>query len=394
MSSASARSAEAAPEPGGRWLERLRALLLLALVLAGALAAFGAFRWYVFEDAYITFRYAANLADGHGFAFNPGEAVLGTSTPAWTLLLALARRLGADIPTVAAVLATLSVAASAWCGARILARLGHPHAGVVYAAALACGVFALHPLSTMETGFYCLLLHVGALCLLARRELPLGLCIGLACLTRYDGVVFAVLALALLWFDTRRVPWKGALLAAALLLPWLLYAQSTFGSVLPNTYHAKSGSQSSALAYLCASLPLFLESSYFPTLCDEPLVAVRALFLPAALACLPLLLLLRPLRAEPLRLVLVLQPALLWLGYAVIGPDPMHWWHVVPAACLALLALLWSWGELLARFVPARLARGSALVFLGAALFVVPREVHRQGQLLRSLGEYHERALA
>ena len=40
------------------------------------------------DDAYITFRYARNLLAGHGFVFNPGEQVLGTTTPVYTLLMA------------------------------------------------------------------------------------------------------------------------------------------------------------------------------------------------------------------------------------------------------------------------------------------------------------------
>ena len=63
-------------------------------------AALGAVAWIAFrvhtgivlEDALITFRFAENLATGRGFAFNPGEPVLGTTTPAFTLLLAGSKR--------------------------------------------------------------------------------------------------------------------------------------------------------------------------------------------------------------------------------------------------------------------------------------------------------------
>ncbi len=34
------------------------------------------------DDAYTTFRYARNLVNGLGFVYNPGEHVLGTTTPA------------------------------------------------------------------------------------------------------------------------------------------------------------------------------------------------------------------------------------------------------------------------------------------------------------------------
>src|ERR1043165_7436790 len=39
------------------------------------------------DDALITFRYVENLVAGHGFVYNTGEHVLGTTTPLFTLLL-------------------------------------------------------------------------------------------------------------------------------------------------------------------------------------------------------------------------------------------------------------------------------------------------------------------
>ena len=46
------------------------------------------------EDFLITLRYAENLAHGQGLVFNPGERVLGTTTPLYTLFLAALSRLG------------------------------------------------------------------------------------------------------------------------------------------------------------------------------------------------------------------------------------------------------------------------------------------------------------
>jgi hypothetical protein len=50
--------------------------------------------FYVVDDAYISFRYAKNLADGHGFVFNVGTPVEGVTNLLWTLLLAAAFELG------------------------------------------------------------------------------------------------------------------------------------------------------------------------------------------------------------------------------------------------------------------------------------------------------------
>jgi hypothetical protein len=48
----------------------------------------------VFEDAFISFRYARNLAHGNGLVFNPGEAVWGYSNFLWTVILAAACKFG------------------------------------------------------------------------------------------------------------------------------------------------------------------------------------------------------------------------------------------------------------------------------------------------------------
>lgn len=49
----------------------------------------------VYDDAFITYRYAKNIAAGHGFVYNIGEKVLGTTTPLWTILLATGAVIGA-----------------------------------------------------------------------------------------------------------------------------------------------------------------------------------------------------------------------------------------------------------------------------------------------------------
>src|SRR2546427_11263191 len=58
---------------------------LLARVLTGP---------HPIDDAYITFRYARNLAEGLGLVYNPGEWVLGTTAPLWAMLLGGGYRLG------------------------------------------------------------------------------------------------------------------------------------------------------------------------------------------------------------------------------------------------------------------------------------------------------------
>ena len=69
-----------------------------AMVVIAAVATYAALAWsfwFVCDDAYISFRYAKNLADGHGLRFNLGDhlPVEGYSNFLWVLLAAAFERL-------------------------------------------------------------------------------------------------------------------------------------------------------------------------------------------------------------------------------------------------------------------------------------------------------------
>jgi hypothetical protein len=79
-------------------------------------------RAWVNDDAFITFRYAAHLAAGHGFVWNldPPRHVDGSTSLAWTCLTAGALRAGGDRSysrTSQALIAGIGVLLVAWLGA-------------------------------------------------------------------------------------------------------------------------------------------------------------------------------------------------------------------------------------------------------------------------------------
>ena len=76
--------------PGAQGRARqILALLLVAAPWGGLLAWLSHVAWFLCDDAFISFRYARNLLEGHGLVFNPGEYVEGYSNFLWTLELAL-----------------------------------------------------------------------------------------------------------------------------------------------------------------------------------------------------------------------------------------------------------------------------------------------------------------
>ena len=137
--------------------------LLLGALCALTLAHMLQYGACVQDDAFISFRYAANLLDGHGLVYNPGERVEGYTNFLWTLLLAGAMGLGAN-PVIASVVGGMaSAVALAWGGARLAEEtleLRWPGLLVAAFVALDAGV-TLEGMQGLETVFYAALLKFG-----------------------------------------------------------------------------------------------------------------------------------------------------------------------------------------------------------------------------------------
>lgn len=209
----------------------------LAVLLRGGIAVATHFTQ---EDALITLRYAENLAHGYGFAYNPGERVLGTTTPLYTLILALVSRLG--LPALVFGKALNIAADGLLCVTlfRWLRGVGWERAGYVAAFLIAINPIEIRvAISGQEAALAALL---GALAWLAyaERRGPAAFCAGsLLFLVRWDGLLLlAVLTGAIVWRE-RRFPWREWSVALALAAPWLVFATAYFGSPIPVTLAAK-----------------------------------------------------------------------------------------------------------------------------------------------------------
>lgn len=248
--------------------ERLRRAAL-ALQCAAALymcaAAFPslwAARW-VQDDAYVSFRYAANLVRSEGLVYNPGQRVEGYSNFLWTILSAVPQALGADDPLPF----MHGAGAALWWATNILllvlaTRLWRDGVWLAPLAVIAAGQHWSHNMwffSGMETPLVTFLVTAMLLGFTAdpqrhpRALFFTSLAGVLLTMSRADGIVaFAALAVAGALVHGRHLlrggDWRTYLLAPALpvLLIWLPYNGwriAYYGSFFPNTYYAK-------LAYL------------------------------------------------------------------------------------------------------------------------------------------------
>ncbi|MGB6058595.1 MAG: hypothetical protein WBF71_10055, partial [Microthrixaceae bacterium] len=135
----------------------------------------------LFDDAAITFRYAARIADGSGFTFNDSDRTNGASAPLYTLVLALGAVFGLAPERTAVVLGALSFTTVVVLVGTLADRIAGRIASVVAMGVLITStVFQNQALSGMESVFACAL-GLGALVALAARRFTLaGLLLGLA----------------------------------------------------------------------------------------------------------------------------------------------------------------------------------------------------------------------
>ncbi len=200
------------------------------------------------DDAYITFRYARNLATGLGFVYNPGEHVIGTTTPLYTMLLAALYLAGLhDLPRVALVVNAAADAATTAILYVFASRLGFGRWAAYLAALFAlCSGSIAFAASGMETSVFVLFV-VGALVAVGLERPGLaGALAGLATLTRPDGLLVVALVLGR-YVVARRLPPARAIVGVVVpLLPWLVFATWWSGSPVPQSMVAKATMEASS----------------------------------------------------------------------------------------------------------------------------------------------------
>ncbi|MCK4856545.1 MAG: hypothetical protein KAT58_01110 [candidate division Zixibacteria bacterium] len=221
-------------------MRRLIPLLLFCLA-AGVRLLVQQLSGYAVDDAFISFRYAENIAAGNGFVYNLGERVLGTTTPLFTLIIAGCNHLG--LGSLKSAL-TISIA-SASLTAVILYRWGG-RIGLKKLAYLPALLYILFPrsvtadISGMETALFTFLLLL-SFYLLAQKKLLLAVTTAsLAAITRPEGVIALLAVVGVSLFLDRRQLIVRAIPVLLVLGNWLTFSYVYFGVLAPNSIAAKS----------------------------------------------------------------------------------------------------------------------------------------------------------
>jgi hypothetical protein len=355
-----------APAPRGRIEAGTVARVVLCLI---ALVVTIFFFQRSYDDAFITYRYARNLAVGNGFVYNVGERYFGLTCPLYGLILGVIGWIfgPAQIPPISGIISGISIGATAWAILRMAERhraralgflagllyLGSPHIHTFFGSEMLPQIAAIAwALDALDDRRYA-------------RATVLGC---LAALLRPDGLALLPVILAVYIYRERRAPWQLAGLAIALLAPAALVTYLYFGHVLPLTVGTKMIQGAVGVKYVPGAIA-FLRSAL-----KEPGLKIAG----------PVVLLLAAGGLLALRSYRWLLPALAWvvlhqLGYVAIGAA-FYPWYMFPALFgLALLAALGAYK--LAELVP---PRGRALALAPLVAIVAFACIKRDSAILTS----------
>ena len=368
--------------------ERGRARIFLALLavtsLGVSLFVVGTEVWL--DDPYIGFRYAANLERGLGLVYNPGEAVEGYTAWLWVMFAWIPAVLDID----PLVFTQWVNGASQVAVLFVLFRLGEREGRSPFCALVAPALVALHLANVgwsmlgLSANFLMLLVTLAVTQLALRvqrtagRSVVLGAVLLLIALTRFDGLVLALVVLGYALVVDRQVTRTVPALAVVIfgLVIFNAWRYVYYGQPFPNTFYAKQSTFAEEFAGGTRYVVDFFRNGgpYGLLTLGIPFVAGGKLLL--AVLCLPLLVVLCPPRRDrpfpERRTAVAAWTAAGHLGYVtLIGGDWMiDYRFILPVLpCLAFLLQEALWGA--ARLIPGgplprRAVAGLAIVGLVA----------------------------
>jgi hypothetical protein len=225
----------------------LLAAILVMLILEGLFFSF------LVDDSFISYRYAVNLTQGEGLVFNPGERVEGYSNFLWVVFLAGLKAIGVPIVMASKCLGVLLSVGSVTFAFLLSRKLSDAKGILVLASVFLSATdigFVRWSVAGMETQL-AVFLFLAAVFFFAREmqtrsRLQLSaILLGLLSVTRPEAPVLFVAALAFrVW--QRKKSWSSAdtiwiASYALVVLPFLAFRYSYYGSLMPNSYYAKTG---------------------------------------------------------------------------------------------------------------------------------------------------------
>ncbi len=266
----------------GRIRVRERSQILIALGVMVVVVGYFLWREYSIagtfgfplDDGWIHAQFARNLALGHGFSYNPGVPVSGSTAPLWTLVSATGYLVGGDPVLAAKVLGVLFLSLSVYFVYVLVKAISGDSREALFSAVLVASLPRLvwASLSGMEVTLAVMLTLVGIMAHVLytspgdRRQYIATVAFGLATLARPECAVFFVAALIdrvltslfIKWRELATRDWIGPFAAHVglfllVVAPFLVFSKRFGIGFLPNTVYAKACQWNAGLIAAAAS---------------------------------------------------------------------------------------------------------------------------------------------
>jgi len=249
-------------------MQRFRNIDYLFYILFTTLFLFSLFHDWGYDDPFITYRYSKNLANGFGFVYNLDQKNLSTTTPFFTIILAIVYKITGNIPQAAVFIGSFCIAISGLIFFR-LSKIWNVE-WVGYSGLFLYPTFPL-VISTLgsETPLYIALILLTFLSYFQNRYIPTAIFSSLTVLTRPDGLIVPVL-LFTHYLIAHKPFHKKAILSVILFVlitgSWFIFSWFYFHDPLPVTLSVKQSQAKMEISQKFAEGLLTIAKPYFRSL--------------------------------------------------------------------------------------------------------------------------------
>ena len=246
-------------------MKYLTALVAIAIVIV---LYDGTGSWWHnhYDDSYITYRYAVNLAEGRGLVFNEGEKADAASSFLFTVILAGFYRVGFhDLELMSCLLNLLAVGLiAAFVYSSALRLSGNRIGAVVFGLTASLhGFISGWAALGMDTVFFAALLAMWTYWTFVDKRVTFSAVLTvLVVLMRFEGLLILPV-----WFAATEIDTRRALIVFALIAIYYTARFQYYGTFLPHSFHAKN-----LIAYY-HSQPLNILETWFRLALAAPLIA-------------------------------------------------------------------------------------------------------------------------
>ncbi len=316
------------------------------------------------DDAYIFYTYAKNIASGNGYVFNLGDKLNATTSPLYTLLLALLffifHNAGLTVPLIGHLIGGISI----WFIAYFLVKIFEEEEFAIFIPL----IFLLNPLLKnaigMETFLNLAFLISSIYFYKKERFLLTSLLISLAVLSRFDSILIAIILFTDFIIRKKKLPdYKTCLIFGAVVFQWFIFSKIYFGSLLPTTVSIKLIQQQtsfwgSGLIFLKGFERAFLSNKIISTIAII-LFIVSFIFI--------LLRKRSQLKESSTRLILIWS-SFYFIAYSFILNPPGYGWYYTPFAIVMSIIIAQALGIILSGFFSNSIWK---FLFTSALLFLI-----------------------